>query len=83
VAAVLAAGTASPYDLVLMDPPYAVSDLAPELDSLVSGDWVGPDSLVIVERSRRAAEMSWPPPLSALKVRHYGETSLHWARWGD
>jgi 16S rRNA (guanine966-N2)-methyltransferase len=83
VAAVLAAGSPSPFDLVLADPPYAIEDLRAELSSLVSGGWVGPGSFVIVERSRRAAELSWPEPLVGTKVRHYGETSLHWARWGD
>jgi 16S rRNA (guanine966-N2)-methyltransferase len=83
VAAVLAAGSAEPFDLVLADPPYAVEDLGGELAALVAGGWVGPGSLVIVERSRRAGDLTWPDPLSPLKVRHYGETSLHWARWGD
>lgn len=83
VATVLAAGSPEPFDLVLADPPYAVEDLSQELGLLVSAGWVGPGSLVIVERSRRAAELSWPEPLSPLKVRHYGETSLHWARCGD
>jgi 16S rRNA (guanine966-N2)-methyltransferase len=68
---------------VLADPPYSVEDLSPELGLLVSGGWVGPGSIVIVERSRRAAELSWPEPLAPMKVRHYGETSVHWARWGD
>jgi 16S rRNA (guanine966-N2)-methyltransferase len=83
VSAVLASGASSIFDLVLMDPPYVVEDLSPELGLLVSGGWVGPGSLVIVERSRRAADLAWPEPLAPLKVRHYGETSLHWARWGD
>lgn len=81
VATVLAAGSAAPFDLVLADPPYAAEDLSAELAALVSGGWVGPGSLVIVERSRRAAELAWPDPLAPMKVRHYGETSLHWARW--
>jgi 16S rRNA (guanine966-N2)-methyltransferase len=83
VAAVLAAGSPTPYDLVLADPPYALEDLGAELASLVSGGWVGPGSLVILERSRRAASLAWPDPLAPMKVRHYGETSVHWARWGD
>jgi 16S rRNA (guanine966-N2)-methyltransferase len=83
VAAVLASGSPSPYDLVLADPPYAVEDLSQELALLVSGGWVGPGSLVIVERSRRASSLTWPEPLVAMKVRHYGETSVCWARWGD
>jgi 16S rRNA (guanine966-N2)-methyltransferase len=83
VAAVLAGGSPESFDLVLADPPYAVEDLGQELSLLVSGGWVGPGSLVIVERSRRAAELTWPNPLEPMKVRHYGETSVHWARWGD
>jgi 16S rRNA (guanine966-N2)-methyltransferase len=80
VATVLAAGSPEPYDLVLADPPYAAEDLGHELSLLVSGGWLAPGALVIVERSRRAADLAWPEPLSPMKVRHYGETSLHWAR---
>jgi 16S rRNA (guanine966-N2)-methyltransferase len=83
VATVLASGADEQFDLVLADPPYAVEDLGDELALLVSGGWVGPGSMVIVERARRAAAMGWPEPLSPMKVRHYGETSLHWARWDD
>jgi 16S rRNA (guanine966-N2)-methyltransferase len=83
VATVLAAGSPTTYDLVLADPPYAMEDLDQELTSLVSDGWVGPGSLVIIERSRRAADLTWPDPLEPMKVRHYGETSVHWARWSD
>lgn len=81
VASVLATGCAEPFDLVLADPPYAVTDLGTELSLLVSAGWVTAGSLVIVERSRRAEDMTWPEPLVPMKVRHYGETSLHWAIW--
>lgn len=80
VAAVLAAGTAEPFDLVLADPPYAVEDLSGELGLLVSQGWVAEDAVVVVERSRRAPDPDWPAPLEPLRVKHYGETSLHWAR---
>jgi 16S rRNA (guanine966-N2)-methyltransferase len=83
VLAVLAAGTDDPFDLVLADPPYAQTDLSAELAALVTGGWVAPGSYVVVERSRRAPELTWPAPLAGLRVRHYGETSLHWAHWGD
>ncbi|MCA1655987.1 MAG: RsmD family RNA methyltransferase, partial [Pseudonocardiaceae bacterium] len=79
----LAGGSAEPFDLVLADPPYAAEDLGAELGLLVAGGWVGPGSFVIVERSRRAAAVEWPEPLAALRVRHYGETSLYWSNWRD
>jgi 16S rRNA (guanine966-N2)-methyltransferase len=81
VATVLAAGSDTPFDLVLADPPYAVEDLGAELGLLVSGGWVAQDSVVVVERSRRAPDLVWPAPLEAVRVKHYGETSLHWGRW--
>ncbi|MFI7676499.1 16S rRNA (guanine(966)-N(2))-methyltransferase RsmD [Actinophytocola sp. NPDC049390] len=81
VATVLAAGTDVPFDLVLADPPYAVEDLTAELRLLVGEGWVAEGSVVIVERSRRAPDVVWPEPLEAVRVKHYGETSLHWARW--
>jgi 16S rRNA (guanine966-N2)-methyltransferase len=83
VAAVLAAGTDEPFDLVLADPPYAVEDLGAELGLLVSGGWVAQGSVVVVERSRRAPGVEWPVPLEPVRVKHYGETSLHWARWPE
>lgn len=80
VAAVLAEGTDVPFDLVLADPPYAVEDLSGELGLLVSGGWVAEDAVVIVERSRRAPAVEWPTQLEPIRVKHYGETSLLWAR---
>lgn len=81
VAAVLAAGADAPFGLVLADPPYAVEDLSGELGLLVSSGWVARESVVIVERSRRAGGLEWPAPLEPMRVKHYGETSLHWAWW--
>jgi 16S rRNA (guanine966-N2)-methyltransferase len=81
VAAVLASGSATPFDLVLADPPYAVEDLGAELGLLVTEGWTAEGSVVVVERSRRAPDVVWPAPLEPVRVRHYGETSLHWAGW--
>lgn len=83
VATVLAAGTDRPFDLVLADPPYAVEDLTGELGLLVGNGWLAEDAYVIVERSRRAPEMAWPAGLTPVRVKHYGETSLHWAKARD
>ncbi|MEB3366805.1 16S rRNA (guanine(966)-N(2))-methyltransferase RsmD [Saccharopolyspora mangrovi] len=76
-----ATATAEPFDVVLADPPY---DLPAELlqrvlDGLVANGWVGPGSVVIVERAVRSGDPDWPAPLDALRSKRYGDTAVHWA----
>jgi 16S rRNA (guanine966-N2)-methyltransferase len=70
-----------PFDLVLSDPPYAV-DPTPDLVALTAGGWLGPGSLVVVERARRSGPPDWPPSLVPARIRRYGDTELHWA-WAE
>ncbi|MDQ1289591.1 MAG: rRNA (guanine966-N2)-methyltransferase [Actinomycetota bacterium] len=67
-----------PRDLVFLDPPYALDEpsLARHLSALVTGSWLAPDALVVVERSGRGPEPEWPPVLAAEPVRRYGETAV-------
>jgi len=69
------------FDLVFIDPPYdlAETDLAAVLDTLATDDWLADDALVIVERSTRSPEPTWPTGWTAEKVRRYGETALWFA----
>lgn len=71
----------SPYDLVFLDPPYAVT--AEAVTTLVAGlrvpAWRGVDSLVIVERSSRDA-FAWPDGVEPVRDRAYGETHLWYGR---
>jgi 16S rRNA (guanine966-N2)-methyltransferase len=83
VSTVLEAGSATSYDLVLADPPYDVAELTPVLGALVDHGWTRPDSVVIVERARRSGPPAWPEPLVPGKVRRYGDTELHWARYAQ
>lgn len=80
VAGVLQGGPAGQaYDVVLVDPPYPLpeQDLAQVLRQLVSEGWLGPDAVVVVERSARSPEPTWPPGLDHLGSRSYGETAVH------
>ncbi|MEV5648774.1 16S rRNA (guanine(966)-N(2))-methyltransferase RsmD [Nocardia sp. NPDC052254] len=83
VASVLATAPAEPYDLVLSDPPYAVTEAAIEADlaALATGAWLHEDALIVVERSARSPETDWPAPYSALKPRRYGETRIDLAEY--
>jgi 16S rRNA (guanine966-N2)-methyltransferase len=66
------------YDVVFLDPPYALpaGDLAAIITDLVANGWVAPDGLIVVERSRRAATLRWPPAFEEGWRRDYGETTL-------
>lgn len=70
------------YDLVLADPPYDVDEdsLAAVLDLLLTREWLSPDALVVVERSSRSPEPSWPAGLTLEARKDYGETVLWYAR---
>ena len=66
------------FDLVLADPPYALGDdeVSRVLHAVVAGGWVLDGSLVVVERSARGAETTWPPELECDVARRYGEASV-------
>ncbi|MET9441773.1 16S rRNA (guanine(966)-N(2))-methyltransferase RsmD [Streptomyces sp. NPDC006610] len=66
---------AQPYDLVFLDPPYAVSDddLREILLTLRSEGWLAAEALVTVERSTRGGVFHWPDGFEALRARRYGE----------
>ncbi|WP_406062573.1 16S rRNA (guanine(966)-N(2))-methyltransferase RsmD [Streptomyces sp. NBC_01077] len=71
-----------PYDLVFLDPPYAVSDedLREILLTLRSGGWLADDALVTVERSTRGGEFGWPAGFAPLRARRYGEGTFWYGR---
>ncbi|MFB7514253.1 16S rRNA (guanine(966)-N(2))-methyltransferase RsmD [Streptomyces sp. NPDC056144] len=73
---------ADPYDLVFLDPPYAVSDddLREILLTLRTGGWLSEDALVTVERSTRGGEFGWPEGFAPLRSRRYGEGTFWYGR---
>ncbi len=68
----------APYDVVFLDPPYAVAtaDVVADLRALWAQDWLAAEAVVVVERSSRSEELSWPDGLVADRRRRYGETML-------
>lgn len=69
------------FDLVLLDPPYPLgeAELTATLGLLVARDWLAADALVVVERSARSPEPTWPKGLTTIRSRTYGETAIHLA----
>ncbi|RVU22600.1 16S rRNA (guanine(966)-N(2))-methyltransferase RsmD [Streptomyces antnestii] len=72
----------TPYDLVFLDPPYAVSDddLREILLTLAAGGWLADEALVTVERSTRGGVFAWPDGFEALRSRRYGEGTFWYGR---
>jgi 16S rRNA (guanine966-N2)-methyltransferase len=67
------------FDVVFADPPYELetSTVSAQLSELVANRWVGPDSLIVVERSRRTPDLMWPEVAAERWTRAYGETTLY------
>ncbi|GHE29717.1 16S rRNA (guanine(966)-N(2))-methyltransferase RsmD [Streptomyces vinaceus] len=78
------AGT-EPYDVVFLDPPYAVGhdDLGEILLTLRANGWLTGDALVTVERSTRSGAFPWPEGFEPLRSRKYGEGTLWYGRAAD
>lgn len=78
---VLEQGTDQPYDLVLADPPYPLTDeeLTHTLDLLATHGWLAPDALLVIERSSRSPQPTWPQGVHHVDSRTYGESTLHLA----
>jgi 16S rRNA (guanine966-N2)-methyltransferase len=76
----LAAGAPdAAYDVVLLDPPYAL-DVDPVLASLNAGSWLAPGATVVVERSARGPSPVWPEGLEGVRERRYNEVRLCYGR---
>ncbi|MFJ9959076.1 16S rRNA (guanine(966)-N(2))-methyltransferase RsmD [Streptomyces avermitilis] len=74
--------SADPYDIVFLDPPYAVSDddLREILLTLRTGGWLAGEALVTVERSTRGGEFRWPDGFEPIRSRRYGEGTFWYGR---
>ena len=71
-----------PFDLVYIDPPYAVSDddVRRLLERLSSRGAFADDALIVVERSQRSSS-PWPrESVEPLRERAYGDTRLWYGR---
>lgn len=70
------------YDIVFADPPYALPDeqLVALQQALVEGEWLAPSAVLVIERATRSGPVSWIDPLTELRTRRYGETTLWYGR---
>jgi 16S rRNA (guanine966-N2)-methyltransferase len=78
VSSTLSRQPSAPYDVVFLDPPYTLDDpsVGTDLVQLDRNGWLVPGAMVVVERSSRSPEPTWPDGFSDVRERRYGETVL-------
>lgn len=76
-------GDSPAWDVALLDPPYDLGEaaLTENLRALIP--LLASDAAVLVERSTRTPEPSWPEGLVSVREKRYGETALWWAEPAD
>ncbi len=71
----------SPYDMVWLDPPYALTkdELSAAVTAILNRGWLAEDGLLVIERSSRTPDPVLPDVLADVWGRRYGETTIHYA----
>jgi 16S rRNA (guanine966-N2)-methyltransferase len=84
VAAVVAAGTESPVDLVLADPPYDAdtAEIEAVFAALTTHGWARAGTVAVIERAAGSTPLTWPPGWRPWQQRVYGDTCLELAELG-
>ena len=72
-------GAAGPWDLVLVDPPYALATEHVGGLLVALRPALAEDAVVVVERSTRTP-FTWPEGFGPLRDKAYGETTLWYGR---
>jgi 16S rRNA (guanine966-N2)-methyltransferase len=64
------------FDIVFLDPPYetASETITQVVTAVLTGRWLADGGLVVVERSSRTPEPTWPSQLSVRDQKRYGES---------
>jgi 16S rRNA (guanine966-N2)-methyltransferase len=69
------------YDVVFLDPPYAVaSDEVMAVLGRLRDGWLPNGGVIVVERASRDKEWKWPDGYVADRCRRYGEATLWYGR---
>jgi 16S rRNA (guanine966-N2)-methyltransferase len=69
-----------PFDLVFLDPPFALGGVAGYLAALAQGAWLEDKALVYMESPRSAGPPPLPEGITLTKSKSAGEVGYHLAR---
>lgn len=70
--------TASRFDVAFIDPPYELGNAAIESDLAALVPLLSEYAEVVLERSTRDAQPTWPNGLTLARAKAYGETTIYW-----
>ena len=70
-------GTAQPFDIVFLDPPFASDLLQSAAAALAERRWLRPGALIYVECAARGGLPPLPPGWQPLKAKQAGEVGYH------
>ena len=70
------------FDLAFVDPPYGRGMGEKALTAMISGQWLNPHAIVVLEESQKA-EVPAVAGLTLIDTRDYGETTIRFYRQGD
>lgn len=77
-------GPATRYDIVFIDPPFAMHDAFAPLASALCKGWLSEKALIVCERERvrgKTIPVSWPPSLRVESTRIHGQAVVEYLRW--
>ena len=72
-------GSATPFDIVFLDPPFGRDLLTESLALLAAGDWLKPGGFVYLEHERSAEPPALPDGWQLLRSKAAGEVAYHLA----
>ena len=67
------------FDVIMLDPPYDLAEHEMTANLSAVAPLLAADGAVLVERSSRSPEPSWPEGMQRYREKRYGETVLWWA----
>jgi 16S rRNA (guanine966-N2)-methyltransferase len=70
-------GTAKPFDIVFLDPPFADGLIEPVAALLESRGWLAPEALIYMECPARETLPKLPEGWKSLKAKQAGEVGYH------
>lgn len=74
------AGPPEPFDIVLLDPPYAARALAETCRRIDTAGWLRPGGVAYLEDAASAGAPDLPPGWTLLRSKRAGEVGYHLAR---